>query len=193
MSFSSKQVVAIAWAIAVAVVLAPVGVIAARSQLVKITDSANTSRKARVSSVGALRVESRPGVIAQAQNISHVDVQSLSPRKLLQVTGPTRMAVSEVTVGVHNTGNPVNEPTVAELNYYVRVSGTNTCGQTGWTGTVLRRFTLKTDETFQMKFDGPPLMVPRPSSGKVACVAMKLYQWVGDTKVDFGATVYPIH
>lgn len=192
MSFSSKQVVAISWAIAVAVVLAPVGVIAAGSQLVKITDGADSSRKARVSSVGALKVESRPGVLTHALNVSHVDVQSLSPRKLLQVTGPTRMAVSEVTVGVHNTGNPVNEPTVAELNYYVRVSGTSTCGGTGWSGTVLRRFTLKNDETLQMKFDGPPLMVPQPASGKVACVAMKLYQWVGETKVDFGATVYPI-
>jgi hypothetical protein len=192
MTFSPRQVVAIAWAVALVVVLAPVGVLAASGELVNITDPTHSRRKARVSSVGALQVESRPGVITQARNVSHVDVQNLLPRKLFEVTGPTRVAVSEVTIDVHNVGNPVNEPTVVDLVYYEHTSGTEACGRSGWTGTVLRRLTLKTDETLQTRFDGPPLMVPKPADGQTACVAMKLYQWVGDTMVDFGATVYPI-
>ena len=190
MRFSSKQVVVMVCAISAAVVLAPVGVLAATGTLVNITDPLVSTRKARVTSVGALQVETRPGVVANAVNVSHVDVQSLTPRKLLEVTGPYRIGVSEVTIGVHNVGNPVTEPTVVDLVYYVRSSGTNACGLAGWTATVLRRWTLRTDETLQMAFDGPPLMVPKTPDGKTGCVALKLYQWVGETKVDFGATVY---
>ena len=79
---------------------------------------------------------------------------------------------------------------MVELNQYVKVSGSNTCGLTGWNGTVLRRITLKNDETLHLKFDGPPLMVPVPASGTRYCLAAKLYQWVGETKVDIGATVF---
>lgn len=190
MPFSSKQVVTMVCAVSAAVVLAPVGVLAATGTLVNITDPSNSARKARVSSVGALQVETRPGVVTNATNVAHVDVQTLAPRKLYEVVGPTRIAVSELTIAVHNAGNPVNEPTVADLNYYTRDTGTNPCGMTGWTRTVLRRFTVKTDETLQVKFDGPPLMVPKPAAGQTACLALKLYQWVGETKVDFGATVY---
>jgi hypothetical protein len=190
MPFSSKQVVTMVCAVSAAAVLAPVGVLAATGQLVTITDSVSSTRKARVTTSGALQVETRPGMTTNAKNVSHVDVQSLTPREIHRVTGPYRMGVSEVTVGVHNIGNPVAEPTVVEINYYVRTSGTSACGLSGWTGKVLRRLTVKTDETLQVKFDGPPLVVPTPADGQTACLALKLYQWVGETKVDFGATVW---
>src|SRR3712207_8736845 len=51
-----------------------------------------------------------------------------SPRKLAETVAPTKIALAELTVGVHNTGNPVVEPTVLEINQYVRVSGTAACG-----------------------------------------------------------------
>ena len=190
MRFTSKQVVTMVVAVSAAVVLAPVGVMAATGQLVNIVDPVLADRKVRVGSVGALQVETRPGVTSSAVNVSHVDIQNLTPRKLAEVTAPTRIALSEFTVGVHNFGNPVAEPTVVELNQYVHVSGTSACGLTGWHGTVLRRVTLKNDETLHLKFDGPPLIVPTPPSGARYCLAAKLYQWVGETKVDVGATVF---
>jgi hypothetical protein len=47
-----------------------------------------------------------------------------------------------------------------------------------------------TDETEQLLFNGPPLVVQPAPDGKRQCLAVKLYQWVGDTRVDIGATVY---
>jgi hypothetical protein len=187
--FSSKQIVTMVVALSAAVVFAPVAVMASAGQIVNIADPI-LNRKVRVGSVGALQVETRPGVTSGAVNVSHVDIQSLSPRKLAEVTSPTRIALAEFTVGVHNVGNPVVEPTVVEINRYVHVSGTNACGLSGWSGTVLRRITLENDETLQLKFDGPPLMVPTPPAGTKFCLATKLYQWVGETKVDVGATVF---
>ena len=188
--FSSKQIVTMVVAVCAAAVLAPVGVMAATGSLVNVVDPVLADRKVRVGSAGSLQVETRPGVTSGALNVSHVDVQNLTPRKLAETTAPTRLALAELTVGVHNIGNPVNEPTVVEINQYVHVSGTSACGLTGWTGTVLRRVTLKNDETLHLKFDGPPLIVPTPAAGKRYCLAAKLYQWVGETKVDIGATVF---
>lgn len=187
--FSSKQVVTMVVALSAAVVLAPVGVMAAAGQLVTIADPV-LDRKVRVGSAGSLQVETRPGVTSGALNVNHVDIQSLAPRKLAEVTAPARITLSELTVGVHNVGNPVVEPTVLEINQYVRNTGTTACGLSGWAPTVLRRVTLKTDETLHLKFDGPPLIVPVPAAGKRYCLAAKLYQWVGETKVDVGATVF---
>ncbi len=158
--------------------LAPVGVMAAAARLVDIADPI-LDRKVRVGNVGSLRVE-RPGVTSGAINVSHVDIQSLSPRNLAEVTAPTRITLSELTVGVHTMGNPVIGPTVLEISQYVRDTRT----------TVPRRVTLKTDETLHLKLDGPPLIVPVPAAGKKYCLAAKLYQWAGETKVDVGATVF---
>ena len=191
MTFSPRHVVALVACIAAMSILAPVGVMAATGQLVNIVDPSKADRKVRVGSAGTLRVETRPGVPKDARNVVHLDIQNLSPRELLSVTGPTRIALSELTLGVHNVGSPVVEPTVMDLTAYVRDSGTNPCGGSGWTKTVLRRITVSTDTTEQISFDGPPLMVPAAPDGKRQCLAVSLDQWVGQTKVDVGATVFP--
>ena len=188
--FSSKQVVAMVASVCAAVVLAPVGVMAATGQLVNIVDPSNAGRAARVAPVGALMVETRPGVVSNSANVSHVDIASLTPRRLLEVTSPNRLGLSELTVTVRKFGSPVNADTIVDLISYLHVSGSNPCGLAGWTGTHLRRFTLQTGDTLQLDFDGPPLVVAPAPVGKRQCLAAKLYQWVGDTRVDIGATVY---
>lgn len=190
MKFSSKQVVVMVCAMSAAVVLAPVGVMAATGTLVNLTDPVVNSRKARVTSAGALQVETRPGVVANAVNAAHFDIAGTQPFKVIQATGPVRMAVDDVMVTVRKFGSPVTAPTIVNLVYYLRVSGTNPCGGTGWTPTVLRRFSLETGQTAHHSFTGPPLIVPRTPDGKVGCVAIKLYQWVGDTRVDAFATAH---
>ena len=190
MKFAPKHVVMIVMSICAALILAPVGVLAATGQLVNIVDPFESSRKVRVGSAGSLRVETRPGVTNGASNVAHNDVANLTPRMLLEATAPTRIALSEFTVAVRDYGNPVIAPTIIELNLYTKNSGTNPCGGSGWTGTVLRRITLKTDTTEQLTFSGPPLIVPTPPDGTRYCLAAKLFQWVGDTRVDVGATVY---
>jgi hypothetical protein len=190
MKLQPKHVVAIVVSLSAAAVLTPLSVAAATGSFVNIVDPIIGSRKARIGSNGALQVETRPGATPTAVNVSYVDIQNLSPRSLLEVTHPNRAALSDLTISVRDFGNPVVAATVVDLIFYVHVSGTNPCGGTGWSGTVLRRLTLNTDETIQVDFDGPPLMMPAPPSGKRGCLAAKLYQWVGDTRVDIGATVF---
>lgn len=190
MSFSSKQVATMVVAISAAVIFAPMAVVAATGQFVNIVDPGIGTRQVRVGSGGSLMVETRPGVTRAAGNVNHVDITSLTPRTLLEVVSPTRIAVSEVTIGVRDAGNPVVAPTIVDLIRYVQTTGTNPCGQSGWAPTVLRRVTLKTDETMHLKFDGPPLMVAPAANGQRVCLAAKLYQWVGDTRVDIGATIF---
>lgn len=190
MRFTSKQIVTMVVSVCAAAVLAPVGVHAATGQLVNLVDPVLSARKVRVGSVGALQVESRPGVPGGATNVSHVDIATLTPQALLEVNGPTRIALSELTVTVRKFGSPVVAATIVDLIAYAHVTGTNPCGQSGWTGTHLRRVQLNTGESQQWDFDGPPLVVPRAANGQRQCLAAKLYQWVGDTRVDVGATVF---
>ena len=190
MQFAPRHVVGIVACIAIMTVLAPVGVMAATGQLVNLVDPVTAGRKARVGSAGTLRVETRPGVTAGAKNALHTDIQSLSPRELISVTGPTRIGLSELTVSVRDFGYPVDAPTIMQLISYVRSSGTQPCGGSGWSATELRRITLVTDTTEQIQFSGPPLVVPVAAAGQRQCLAVKLYQWVGDTKVDVGATAF---
>ena len=190
MKFTSKQVVAMVCAMSAAVVLAPVGVMAATGSLVNITDPLVSSRKARVTSAGALQVETRPGVVTNAVNAAFTDIAGTQPYKVIQATGPVRMAVDDVMVTVRKFGSPVVAPTIMNIVYYVRNSGTNPCGGTGWAPTVLRRFSLETGDTVHYNFTGPPLLAPKTPEGKLACVVLKLYQWVGDTRVDAFATAH---
>lgn len=190
MQFAPKHIVAIVVAVSAAAVLTPVGVMAATGQLVNITDPVDAGNKARVTDNGALQVETRPRATRYVKNVSHVDIASLTPRPLLEVAAPSKIALLEVTVGVRDFGNPVIAPTIVDLVSYVRTSGVNPCGQAGWTGTTLRRITLMTDKTEQVTFDNAGLPLPVAPAGKRQCLAAKLYQWVGDTRVDIGATVY---
>jgi hypothetical protein len=190
-AFSSRQIVVLVCAVSAAAVLAPVGVMAATGTIVNITDPVSATRKARVTTAGALQVEQRAGVPASARNVSITDIRSLATYPLVQAVGPSRMGVGELMVAVHNTGTPVDEPTIADLTYFLRGAGVTTaCGRDGWAPTLLRRVTVRTDTTVQLNFTGPPLVVPAPPSGRTACVAVRLYQWVSQTLVDVGATVW---
>lgn len=188
--FSSKQIVAMVCAVSGAVVLAPVGVMAATGQIVNVVDPSNAGRAARVAPVGALQVETRPGIVTNAANVVATDINTLAPRRLMEVTSPSRIALSELTVAVRKNGTPAAADTVVELHSYVRDSGTAACGGSGWSDTLLRRVTLQTSQTLQLDFDGPPLVIPAAPVGKRQCLAAKLYQWVDATKVEIGATVY---
>lgn len=190
MKFAPKHVVTMVVALSAAAVLAPVGVLAATGQLVNIADPFVGGNLARVSEQGALLVETRPRAQRFAVNVNHVDVASLSPRKLMETTAPNRIALNEISISVRDFGNPVVAATIVEIVSYVRDSGTNPCGSSGWTPRVLRRITLNTDETLHIPFDHSPLVTPPVPSGKTHCLAAKLYQWVGDTRVDIGATTY---
>ena len=138
---------------------------------------------------GQLTATTRPP-LEDVFNFSAVDVQNLTPRQVVALPSGRSAAITQLTLSVHNFGTPVEEPTIAEVNRYVQESGTAECGMAGWTATVLRRFATKTDETVALDLSAAPLVIRPDEGGRRVCVAMKLYQWVGETKVTFAADGY---
>lgn len=138
---------------------------------------------------GELTATTRPP-LEDVFNFYVGDVQSLSSKTVLDLPPSRRAAITHVAVAVHNTGSPVAEPTVAEVVRYVQTSGSGTCGQAGWDGTVLRRFVVQTDETVELDLSSAPLVVKPEPGGAPVCVGMRLYQWVAQTKVVFMADGY---
>ena len=138
---------------------------------------------------GQLNTTTRPP-LEDVFNSNVVDVQNLTPRQVLELPANRSAAITHVSVAVHNFGNPVTEPTIVEVNRYVRESGTSACGLSGWTATVLRRFVAQTDTTVALDLAAAPLIIEPDPGGAPVCVAMKLFQWVGETKVVFAADGY---
>lgn len=143
-----------------------------------------------------LAVAARPGKLTATTrpplddvfNFHAASIQSLAPREVLRLPAGRRAAVTHLSVTVEGAG--VAQETIAELNRYVRTSGTGDCGTAGWEVTPLRRIVLKTEETFALDLGAAPIVVTPDGEDRPVCVAMKLYQWVGDTKVSFGADGY---
>ena len=138
---------------------------------------------------GKLTATTRPP-LDDVFNVGHFDLDDLNPREIVRVSGSERAAVTHVLVGVRDFGSPVGAPTIADVVRYERVSGSNPCGQAGWTGTTLRRVTLQTDSSLALDLGSAPFVVRAQEGGEPRCIAVKLYQWVGDTRVDVGADGY---
>lgn len=138
---------------------------------------------------GKLSATTRPP-LEDVFNFYVGDVQNLTPRSILELPAGRSAAITNVAVAVHNFGTPVDEPTVADVVRYVRTSGSSACGSAGWTATVLRRLVIKTDETVALDMAAAPLLAGPEPGGADVCVAMKLYQWVSETKVVFMADGY---
>lgn len=188
--FSSKQIVTMVVAVSAAVVLAPVGVMAATGQLVNIADPGNAGRVARVAGAGTLQVETRPGVVQHSFNRS-ISTGEFAFHKLYEVAAPNRIALTEVSVGT--TGSTYPEWQVL-IVAYVQTTGTGACGTslTGYTKHVLREFMVPPQDTRQLLFNGPPLVVPSGAAGKLTCVGFAVQEMGGgvDAKFLFGATGY---
>jgi hypothetical protein len=184
-SFSSKQVVTMVVAVSAAVVLAPVGVLAATGQLVNIVDPVLGDRKVRVGSGGTLQVESRAGATSGAFNKSFT-FQGLGYHKIAEVTGPTRIAITEVTL----SGYEVDYDAEAALVVYTQTTGTGTCGNTitGYTKTELRRFSWPMHQVTQLQFNGPPLVIPAAAAGKKQCVGFAMQEVGTNARLFLGAT-----
>jgi hypothetical protein len=186
MKFTSKQVVTMVVAVSAAVILAPVGVMAAAGQLVNIADPV-LDRKVRVGSGGTLQVESRAGALSGAFNKSFT-FTGLGFHKIAEVTGPNRIAITEVTL----SGYEVDYNAEAALVVYTQTSGTGTCGTTltGYTKTELRRFAWPMKEVTQLTFDGPPLVIPAAGPGLKQCVGFAMQEVGTDARIFLGATGY---
>lgn len=188
--FSSKQVVAMVVAVCAAVVVAPVGVMAATGQLVNIADPGNAGRVARVGAAGTLQVEVRPGVVQNSFSTMHERVTDVLGHTLYEATAPARVALTEATFALRGE----NSASVNHVRIYsrVRTSGTASCENgTGWTTPkTLRTVVLRGGNTVQLVFPGPPLISQMPAAGQRVCLAFQQTKWAGTTELDVAVTGY---
>lgn len=190
MKFSSRQVVVMVACVSAAVVLAPVGVMAATGTLVNITDPSVASRAARVTSAGGLVVESRAYQGTNAFTVQGTRV-GLGWLNLATATGPSRLAITELTL----TGSFDPDPGYAEvlIEAMVRTSGTNGCsgpGTSGYTRHTLKRVSTRSRTTLALTFDGQPLVLPIAAAGHFVCFGITVVTVNSGLAVYAGATGY---
>jgi hypothetical protein len=168
-----KHVVTLIACVCAAVVLAPVGVMAATGSLVNVIDPSNSSRQAHVTSNGALRVENGSIAAGQAFSKTSDPISSLGFHVLFEVTGPTRMALTDVSL-TSDTGLSqavTGYGSRIELVALTRTSGTSACGYSapGWTRRSLRVIDSQAPGTTQLTFP-TPMLLPGAASGQPLCV-----------------------
>ena len=186
MRFTSKQVVTMVVAVSAAVVLAPVGVMAATGQLVNVADAVDPAFRTRVSSNGGLFVETHPRV-ASTFNAQKPDVADTNVHPLYVVGAPTRVAVTDLQVTVRDNGTSDTLGTVVELLAFASSRDTLTgCGGAGWNRSLLRRVTAQRAQTVQVTFDGSPLVLP--TVGGHVCLAFQVTRGMASTVADVAVT-----
>lgn len=184
MELKAKHVVAMVASISAAVVLAPVGVLAASGQLVHVTDPYYPERRARVSTANLLQVESRPGLTgAFSKTVEKSD--TVVGSVILETAAPKRIAVTEFSVTVHGNVSNKNE---VRIYYRIRTSGTAPCANhTGWSLPVTLR-SISTTSTNQLVFNGPPLLLPKPAAGQAVCLGIQQTTWWNGTSADMSVS-----
>lgn len=194
MTFTPKHVVTMVACVCAAVVLAPVGVLAATGTLVNITDPTDANRKARVTQSGSVQVESRAGVVQNMFNLGF-RATNLGHFYLTDAIGPQRVALTEITLGSHGpTNGSTSGHNFVDLVSYVQTTGAaSACGTTttGYIRTEHRRFVvMNLTPTFQVTFDGPPFLSPTPPAGKKVCLTLEVSTFTTGSQVNMGVTGY---
>lgn len=188
MKFTPRQIVVMVVAASAALIFMPVAVGAATGSLVNITDPFTASRKARVSSAGALLVESRGGVPHEAFNVNQSRL-GLGYISLASATMPKRIAITEVTI----TGQGPAGSQEVLIEAFVRISGSAGCGGPGTPGYsrfTLRRIAVENGKTVQVQFAGLPLMLPVGASGQPTCFGATVISIPSGSATYVGGTGY---
>lgn len=189
MNFAPKHVVAIVACVSAAVVLAPVGVMAATGTLVNLTDPLDSSRKARVSGISGLYVDTRPRATAGSFHVALQDVTNVVGQVVRETANPNGIAVTSLVVTVK--GDTASSTNHVRLYSRVRESGTASCGSggTGWSvPKMLVSVAVHAGATQQVVFDGPPVVIPAPGAGKMVCLGVQQTKWTGATATDIAVT-----
>jgi hypothetical protein len=181
LKFTSKQVTTMVVAICLAAIFTPVAVYAT-GQLVTIVDTAN--RSAKVSTNGALLVENRAFPGSRGFNFRNSRYQ-FGWISLASVTGPTRLAITELTLA--GNYDPVGGAAEVLVEALVRTSGSAPCegpGSSGYVRHTLKHVWVPVRQSIQLRWDGQPLVLPIPDSGQPMCFGVTYY--AGNTNL----TVY---
>jgi hypothetical protein len=174
--WNARHIAAAAVTFGVGLLIAPTASQAIGGSLATIVDQA-TSATAKVTSDGALRVQSQPGMDPALQFNSSFPWTVGPSRAVLKnfsVPAPRRVAITSMTVA--NTGTAGSE---VALMIYVRVSGPGTCatldkGTTGFVAQQVRSVYVPAHQTVDIDFGGVPVYGQAPGAGQLSCVAWQV-------------------
>jgi hypothetical protein len=188
MNFEPRHVVSMVASVCAAAVLAPVGVMAATGTLTNLVDPFDSTRKARVTGISGLYVDTRPRATAGAFHRLFTDVLDVSPRTVKETSSPYGIAVTSIVFTVK--GDTSTSTNHIQLLSRIRTSGTAACADaTGWTTPqILVTFSVHAGSTEQLEFNGPPLVIPAPPAGQAVCLAVQQSKWTGSTSTDVAVT-----
>lgn len=194
MKFAPKHVVAMVACVCAAAVLAPVGVMATTGTIVNITDAVYAARKARVSADGSLRVEQRAAATTNTFNRSSAGVSSLSFTKLIEVSGPRRLAITDLSFSADTFTSQATAGYAARLEFValIRKSGVSPCAYSsaGWTRTTLRWVDVAPTQTNQLSFAGSPLVPPVATGSEDTCIGFQVWVLPANTTIFAGVGGY---
>jgi hypothetical protein len=164
---SARERIMLAFTVCLALLVIPMTALAATGQLVNVADSVNAARLARVSDVGAMYVETRPGIPTSSVYREGERVGS-GWLNLHTQAGGRSLAVAEVSLANMSTAGARNADVLAFI-----IPANSSCADplavAGVTVAVYRRVIVPNQTTIQLEFDGVPLFVPVAPGGKKFC------------------------
>ncbi|HEX8003261.1 MAG TPA: hypothetical protein VF519_11260 [Mycobacteriales bacterium] len=192
MRFTNKQVVTMVCAVAAAVVLAPVGVMAATGQLVNIVDPSSAGRAVRVTSDGALRVDARSGAVPNPLNFAPGYKTGLGFLPAAVFNGPDRTAITQLTFAT-DVGSNSYQGWSWRVEVYAmrRTAGTDACSFTSgnWSKSLVRTISVPVNDTVVLDLTGSPVLLV-PATGQPTCLGVYVMREVGGGKLFVGGNGY---
>ena len=181
---TTRERVLVTLTVCFALVAVPMTTLAAVGQLVSITDPNNAARQALVTDVGALQVQTRPGIPANSFNkYGSRNIEGWLP---IREQGPgRRVAVVEMSL---NLSGPAGVYRI-DANYQV-LNTSQACGLTGAAGGTLRTFRFSSPTTVQFDFSGAPALVGSVATGKKICLGFVVLDLPSGAFVHAGMSGY---
>ena len=170
---SARERMLLAFMVCVTVLaLGPLTALAATGQLMNIVDSTNAARIAKVTDIGALQVQTRPGIASNSFNARATKVGGgwIQVYEIFSTTKAT--AVVEATLSsaaASGVGNYVYRVG------YANVSSATACSSVVAPTSYWRELYLQPGQTLQLTFNGAPMQIGVPAAGRHNCVGVFVY------------------
>ena len=162
---TTRERILVTLTVCLALITVPMTALAAVGQLVNIADSTNAARIARVTDVGALQVQTRPGIPTNSFNKSG-SRSSVGWLNVHEQSAGRRLAIVELSL---NFSGPAGTYRV-DAGYKVVNTG-ESCGIAS-DGANFRSFRFTSATTVQFDFSGAPALVGSVATGKKICLGL---------------------
>ena len=153
-------------ACATVLALGPLTALAATGQLMNIVDPTNAARIAKVTDIGALQVQTRPGLALNSFNGRNfkggggwMTVYEHTSTKATAIVEATLATGEGAGIYIYRIG-------------FATAASTTACSSLVTYTAYAREIHLKAGETMQLDFSGAPLQILAPTSGKKVCIGI---------------------